>query len=283
MQRRPLINTRDEPHADASKWRRFHVILGDSNMSPFATRLKTGATALMLSALVIDAGRQGLPPVPVLAAPLQALRTVSADIEFRETLPLEGGGRASAIEIQRRCLELVRAALGEAATGWRKALLEDWRQILDDLERDPSRCADRLDWAAKRLLLGQFQAEQGLAVDDPWLRSLDLAYSDLDAEQGLYAGLEAGGLMRGVPDEAAVERAIRHPPLSTRAAVRGRLIQRFGAKVTSAQWDHVTLAEGGREVRISLMDLFAPERIDAYLAAIDRAESVKDLENLTNL
>ncbi len=142
------------------------------------------------------------------------------------------------------------------------------------------RCRDRLDWVAKFALLREFQAAENVADDDPWLRSLVLAYHLLDPEQGLYFGLERAGLMRGVPAEAVVLDAMRQPPRTTRAYVRGRCVQKFGPAVLGAQWDHVTLQGCEWPLKISLLDLFASDEVLRYGREVDAAGSPDELRTL---
>jgi proteasome accessory factor PafA2 len=278
MQKRPLINTRDEPHADPRKWRRFHVILGDANMSPFATRLKVGSTALVLEALVRDPGV----PLPVLADPLGALPAISRDRKWKWEVKLQGHRAATALSVQRLYLGAVKG-LCDLSSPEKTQLVADWEAVLDDLEADPLRCRDRLDWVAKFALLREFQSAENVADDDPWLRSLDLAYHLLDPEHGLYFGLERAGLMRGVPSEAAVLHAVQQPPRTTRAYVRGRCVQKFGAAVQSAQWDHVTLQGCEWPLKISLLDLFASDEVLRYGRAVDAAGSPDELRTLLSV
>jgi proteasome accessory factor A len=275
MQRRPIINTRDEPHANPDVYRRFHVILGDANMSPFATRLKAGATALMLEVLV----RNPRWPCPVLADPLRALREISRDPEVRRPVALEGGAVSSALAVQRAWCQAA-AEFCDLTDPARAALWADWNQVLTDLEADPMRCRDRLDWVAKLALIRQFQAAQNIGGEDPWLRSLDLEYHRLDMEAGLYYALEQSGAMAWTPDEAAVRRATSEPPSSTRACIRGRCIQKFPRQVLAAQWDHITLQGSRRPLKISLLNLFAPEAVAAARQAVEAARQPDDLAGI---
>lgn len=275
MQRRPIINTRDEPHANPRRFRRFHVILGDANMSPFATRLKVGVTALILEALVRDPKRK----YPQLADPLSALTSISRDPAFRWEVRLLPSGVGTALEIQREYLDAVRR-LCDLSSPAKASVVESWSGVLDDLETDAMRCRDRLDWVAKLALVREFQRAQNLGDDDPWLQSLDLEYHRLDTAEGLYWGLEQAGVMKGVPDEKAVRRAVTQPP-TTRATVRGKCIQKFASAVVSAQWDHITLQGGHGPVRIPLLDLFAPEDVLRCSRVIDAASSPDDLQILS--
>jgi proteasome accessory factor A len=275
MQRRPIINTRDEPHANPKKFRRFHVILGDANMSPFATRLKVGATALVLEALVLDPRRI----YPILADPLTALTRISRDAKFRWEVALEGGRTSTGLALQRAYLAAVREVC-DLSVGAKASLVTDWEKVLNDLETDPMRCRDRLDWVAKLVLVRDFQATQKLPDDDPWLQSLDLEYHRLDLTEGLYYGLEQSGAILGVPDEATVRRAVTQPP-TTRATVRGKCIRKFASAVTAAQWDHITLQGADGPIKISLLDLFTPEDVLRCGRAIDAAQSPDDLRILS--
>ncbi|MEW6159980.1 MAG: proteasome accessory factor PafA2 family protein, partial [Verrucomicrobiota bacterium] len=278
MQRRPIINTRDEPHANAKIFRRFHVILGDANMSPFATRLKVGSTALTLEALIRDPNRV----YPRLADPLGTLVSISRDPSFRWEFKLEENQPTTALAVQWHYLNAVKALCDLTARD-RAAVVADWEVVLHDLEEDVLRCRNRLDWVAKWSLVRSFQEAQQLSDEDPWLQSLDLEYHRLDTREGLYYGLEQSGEMLGVPEENRVRQAITEPPRTTRAYVRGRCIQKFPAAIVSAQWDHVTLQGSHGLIKISLLDLFAPEEILHYANCVDAAQSPDDLQSLGNV
>ena len=277
MQRRPLINTRDEPHANPERFRRFHVIIGDANMSPFATWLKVGTMALVLEALV----RKSRVKLPRLADPLASVIAISRDQRFRWETPLENGTSSTALEIQRAYLALVRSECNLEAAD-RAAVVREWELVLDDLSSDYWRCRDRLDWVAKLGMVRDFQRAQSIADDDPWLRSVDLEYHRLDLADGLFYGLEQSGATRGKPDEAAVLAAIKTPP-PTRAYVRGKCIQKFPASVLSAQWDHITLQGKKSPIKISLMNLFEPDEIRRFSRAIDAAAVPEDLRILEEM
>lgn len=278
MQRRPIVNTRDEPHANPQRYRRFHVIIGDANMSPFATRLKVGTTALVLEALVRDPKRR----YPRLADPLRALPAISRDTTFQWLVDLREGAPASAIDLQREYLRAVKDLCDLDLPG-RAALVRDWEEVLDDLSADVMRCRDRLDWVAKLALIREFQQAQGIGDEDPWLHSLDLEYSRLDLAQGLYYGLEQSGAMRASVSAEAADQAMHHPPATTRAYVRGRCIQKFSSAVLAAQWDHITLESASGPIKISLMDLFAPREIMHYARAVDAARTPEDLREMVML
>jgi proteasome accessory factor A len=278
MQRRPIVNTRDEPHANPNLFRRFHVILGDANMSPFATRLKIGTTALVLEALARDPKRN----YSVLADPLQALVSISRDGKFRWHVPLQDSKNSSALDLQREYLQAVND-LCDLSDPAKAAIVADWAKVLEDLATDPMRCRDRLDWAAKLGLIREFQASQNVGANDPWLQSLDLEYHRLDREKGLYYALEQAGTMQGVPEDVAVRRAISDPPRTTRAYVRGRCIQKFASSVLAAQWDHITLQGTRGPLKVSLLDVFTPDEVNAYAKVVDAAKCPDDLMSIAEL
>lgn len=276
MQRRPLVNTRDEPHADPHRFRRFHVIIGDANLSPFATYLKVGTTALVLQALVNGAPAER---IPRLADPLAALKSISRDTSWKWPTRTAGGRTLTAIDVQRNYVDLVKEFAPPADLPW-KALLAAWSEILDDLEREPLATADRLDWAAKHRLIEQFRAAENVAADDPWLCSLDLAYHELDRERGLFYGLLDGGALRlPFPLETITSNGLQ-PPRTTRAALRGRSIEKFGPLVESAQWDAVVFKTPRGRVELDLRGLFSPADVERGLAVIGSAHSPEDLLTL---
>lgn len=276
MRDRAIVNTRDEPHADPAKYRRFHVILGDANLSPFATYLKVGTTALVLNALAAGAPDEGLPR---LADPVRALTAISRDPEWTWRVPLADAGESTAIGVQRAYLDWALAHGGPTDPEW-SAVTEAWRTILDDLERDPLSTADRLDWAAKRRLIEQFRAAENVGADDPWLRSLDLAYHLLDPQEGLFYGLLDSGAFRLPFPRDDILRETLEPPSTTRAALRGACIEKFGAAVESAEWANIVLTDGRRRIEIDLGDLFSPAAIGQALAAVAAARSPADLLTL---
>ena len=278
MQRRPIVNTRDEPHANPNLFRRFHVILGDANMSPFATRLKIGTTALVLEALARDPKRS----YSVLADPLAALVSISRDGKFHWEATLQDKKTSNALDLQREYLQAVKE-LCDLSDRSKATILADWEKVLDDLGKDPMRCRNRLDWAAKLGLIREFQASQNVGANDPWLQSLDLEYHRLDREKGLYYALEQSGSMLGVPNDAIVRRAISDPPRTTRAYIRGRCIQKFSASVIAAQWDHITLQGTHGPLKVSLLDVFTQQQVLAYAKVVDAAKCPNDLESIAEL
>src|SRR5436189_1571711 len=189
MQRRPIVNTRDEPHANNDRFRRFHVIIGDSNLSLFSNYMKIGTTSLVLQALLNGAP---LDRVPRVADPLHALKSISRDHTWRWLCRELSGTKVTAVDIQRVYLQLVKEYCPSLEPEW-KMVVTEWERVLHDLEKDPLMTADRLDWSAKYKLIEHFREAEELEPDNPWLRSLDLSYHLLDREQGLFFGLMEHG------------------------------------------------------------------------------------------
>jgi len=275
MQRRPIINTRDEPHADPKVYRRFHVIIGDANMSPFSTVLKVGTTALVLEALARDAKSS----CPQILNPLDTLKSISRDPAFKWYLRLDGNKPSTAVDVQRSYLRLVQK-LCRLDAPWKIRLIADWEKVLNDLENDSSLCRDRLDWVAKLFLIQDFCSMNEIKPDDPWVQSLDLEYHRLDREEGLFYGLQQSGSMTSAAGDAAGRLAMTQPPSSTRAAVRGMLVRKFSESMLAAQWDHVILSGKSRPIKISLLDLFQPARIQHLCERIESASEPEDLRDL---
>jgi proteasome accessory factor PafA2 len=244
--KRPIVNTRDEPHCDAQKYRRLHVILGDANLSEVATFLKVGTTALVLAMIEDDE----LPRDLSLVAPVQALRRVSWDLSLSLPLELADGGRMTALDLQWQYLEYAKKyaeargleAVGESVGN---EVLQRWEQVLSGLETDPMSLADQLDWVAKRRMFEGYRERHGLGWDDTRIRALDLQYHDLRPDKSLYERL---GLERLVSEEEAVS-AMTEPPTTTRAYFRGKCLQRWPSAIVAANWDSLVFDVGGDPLR----------------------------------
>jgi proteasome accessory factor A len=244
--KRPIINTRDEPHADAHKYRRLHVIAGDANCSETATFLKVGSTAFVLAMVEDDA----LPTAFVFRSPVQTMRQVSYDLTLRRPLELVDGTTVTALEVQWELLDRAKAwserhGLDAVGGPVGAEVLDTWESVLADLERDPALLADRLDWVAKHRMLTAYRDRHGLAWDDPRLAALALQYHDLRPERSLAA---RAGLVRLV-DDAEVEAATTEPPIDTRAYFRGRCLQRWAESVVAANWDSIVFDVGEDALR----------------------------------
>jgi proteasome accessory factor A len=245
--KRPIVNTRDEPHADAQKYRRLHVIVGDANLSEVSTLLKVGTTAIVLSMIEDDwFGDADY----TLAAPVQAIRRVSYDIDLGLRLELADGRRMTALDIQWEYLDLARKyaedrglePVGEAVG---RDVLRRWEDVLTALESDPMSLADQLDWVAKYRMVDGYRERHGLSWDAPKLSALDLQYHDVRPGRSLYA---RAGIERLVTD-AEVEEAMTEPPTTTRAYFRGKCLQRWASSIVAANWDSLVFDLGGDPLR----------------------------------
>jgi proteasome accessory factor A len=245
--RRPIVNTRDEPHADPDRWRRLHVIIGDANLLEVPTYLKLGTTSLVLW-LIERAAAGGTSDLGAaldrlaLADPVAAVHAVSHDLTLTERLPLADGRRLTALEVQREYLAAVRTALdrdGGPADDQTTDVLARWASLLDRLGTDPASCAREVEWLAKLRLLEGMRRRDHLDWDHPRLAAVDLQWSDLRPERGLYHRLVGAGAVERLVTEEEVRAAVTSPPEDTRAYFRGRTIARFGAHVSAASWDSV--------------------------------------------
>ena len=258
MNRRPLINTRDEPHVDASRYRRFHVILGDSNMSEWATAMKIGTTAL-----VLDLIERGEAPQLEIAQPVDANKSISRDQTYDWIIELKDGRKISAVDVQRIYLHAARKLWRDPPDHEHAWILSEWENVLNDLERDPMSTRDRVDWSAKKFLLDALQQDEKLSWSDPWLQSIDLEYHNLDLDRGLYYQLLRKGLMHRITTEDEIKVAIFNPPETTRAFFRGRAVARFNDEISSIQWDEIVFSNGAYSHRVALPEAAMDARLDA--------------------
>ena len=270
MNRRPLINTRDEPHADSSRYRRFHVIIGDSNMSEIATALKMGTTSLVLE--LIEAGKA---PQLEFAQPIETTKAISRDQTYSWIIELKDGRKISAIDVQRMYMAaaLAHCDRDDPETAW---LLNEWDSVLNDLEKDVMLCRDRVDWVAKKYLLDTLKEEEGLAWTDPWLQSIDLEYHNISLDQGLHYALLRDGQMRRFVSEDDIRSAIFSPPETTRAYFRGRSVAKFNNEVSSIHWDEVVFNHANSTRRVSLNQAFNDKKLDRLNELIRGAKSFPD-------
>ncbi len=217
---RAIINTRDEPLADPTQFRRIHLLVGDSNLSEIATLLKMGTTGLALQLIEDGHAPTGLD----FHDPVETLRAVSRDSERTWMVTLATGERISCIDIQERFLELARKHYQgqDEETDW---VLQEWESVLTDLRGDYTKLVGRVDWASKLWLLETFRAQEDLPWEDPWLKSLDLEYHNVDPQKGLYFGLIEEGRAPRVTTDSAIQIAKHAPPRNTRAFGRGEVIK----------------------------------------------------------
>lgn len=265
--KRPIVNTRDEPHADPHRYRRLHVIVGDANLAEVATFLKLGTTSAVLATIEDDV-------VPsrnlALADPVRAIHAVAVDRTFTQPLLLADGSTATALAIQWELYATARKyaddrgleCLGDAAVG--AAILDRWEQVLHGLETDPSSLARQVDWVAKLQLLEAYQDRHGCGWGDPRMAAVDLQYHDLRPARSLFARLDTETLV----DAGTVAAAVVDPPRSTRAWFRGECLKRWPGSVATANWDSLVFDLGSDPLRrVPMMDPLkgTAEHVEALL------------------
>jgi proteasome accessory factor A len=262
---RPIINTRDEPHADAERYRRLHVIAGDSNMSEYATFVKVGATAALLQMLEADVVFRDL----TLENPIRAIREISHDPTCRRPVRLANGRELSALDIQWEYLE--RVMRYSRTTGF-PAQVEHavgmWEHMLTGLEKDPMSLGREVDWVMKYQLIEQYREKHDLAMSSARLSLLDLAYHDVSRSRGLYYLLERRGLAERVVTDDQIRNAMINPPATTRARLRGSFIKAAKAKKRdfTVDWVHLKLNDQAQRT-VLCKDPFraVDERVDKLI------------------
>ena len=236
MHSRPIINTRDEPHADPEKYRRLHVIVGDSNMSDVANYLKMGTMAIVLSMIEDDFFDRDLS----LDGPVIAYRKVSRDLACRETIKLKDGRSLTAIDLQWEFLTRARRYYETRPhEPWVQDVLARWASVLDRLARDPDGLDRELDWVIKKRLLEGYRDKHGVEWSDSRVAMIDLQYHDIRPGRGLFYKLEESDAVERMVTEDEVSKAIYDPPKDTRAYFRGMCLQKYSDEVVSASWDSV--------------------------------------------
>jgi proteasome accessory factor PafA2 len=247
--KRPIINTRDEPHADPEKYRRLHVIIGDANLSEISTYLKVGTTCLVLS-MIEDKWLTDNGVDLAVDAPVSSLRAVSHDSTLTHLLTLRDGRKLTAVQLQLEYLEQARKyvedRLGTDVDDQTSDVLTRWESVLDRLASDPMSLSSELDWVAKLSLLEGYRDREGLGWDAAKLHLVDLQYADVRQDKGLYNRLVARGSMKTLVSAAEVDAAVTNPPEDTRAYFRGRCLAKFPNEVAAASWDSV-IFDVGRE------------------------------------
>jgi len=272
--KRPIVNTRDEPHADNTKYRRLHVIVGDANMCQVATLLKVGTTAIIFAMLEDGMFDDSL----AIANPVSTLQSVSRDVELNKNISLKDGTKITPIDMQWRLLELSKTwaeAKGFEAVGEEsgKLVLERWEQTLASLETKPESLVGQVDWVTKKYLLEGFMKRHDCDWSDSRLRALDLQYHDLRPSKSLAA--KAG--LEELFTDAEARRAVTEPPKDTRAYFRGRCLSKFADQVVSANWDSIVFDTGENSFR--RVPMLEPTRgtEDHVKDIIDQSENCSDL------
>ncbi len=264
---RGIINTRDEPHADEEKYRRLHVIVGDSNMSEFATYLKVGTTAIVLAMVEDGFIKRDL----ALEDPVRAIKEISHDVACKRRVKLKRGKEFSAIEIQREYLDLaLEYYQGQERSPQIADLLEKWQYVLDKLAEDPMSLNRELDWVIKRELITSYISRKGCSFDDQRVFMMDLQYHDVKRTRGLYYLMLRDGMIDRVITDAEIERAMTTPPQTTRAKVRSDFIKFANEKNKSYDvgWSYLKLNDRYQRT-ILCKDPFKPwdPRVDELIGS----------------
>ena len=284
---RPIVNTRDEPHAEASRWRRLHVITADSSTLAVTGLLRTGSMAALLSLVENHPERaRDLAGRVALADPVGALHAFSHDPRLQVRCELAAGGAAGALEIQRAFLEEVTAAAreaGDAAAGGAEALDEEtaevlalWGEALDALEDDPLKAAHLVEWCAKLAVLERLRTRYGCGWDDTRIRAADLQLGVVDPASSLTAALERAGSVRRVVDDAAVSAAVERAPADTRAGGRAAFLRAFPDRVWAASWTSLVVDIDATDLlRVTLADPAHPTAAEVE-RALERSAGSAD-------
>jgi Pup amidohydrolase len=267
MHNRPILNTRDEPHADRAKYRRLHLIIGDANMCEYATALKVGTTSLVLELI-----ERNHAPALEIDQPVAAVKQISRDADLKAAIRRKNGKTITALDIQEVYYLAAEQHLAgmDAETDW---LLREWKQTLELLTKDRTQLVGRLDWVTKLWLLETFMREERIGWDDPWLASLDLEYHNVNGERGLYVGLEAEGKTWRMTSDSDIESALAAGPADTRGGIRGLCIRRFPDQIKTIQWERIQFTGGWLPRTLEMDDLFEPSEVKACADAFGTAAS----------
>ena len=252
---RSIINTRDEPHADAEKYRRLHIIVGDANMSEYTTYLKVGTTALILQMIEDGYPVRGLD----LDDPVRSIKEISRDLTLKKTVKLENGKSLTPIEIQKTYLEMVHNYFHNREKDETvEDILNQWEFVLTKLEENPRELTGYIDWVTKYEIIESYMRRKGCKLDNPKISMMDLQYHDIKRDRGLYYLLEKEGLVEKIVDDEEIEYAMEYPPQNTRAKLRGDFIRIANMKNRSysVDWTYLKL-DGYGEETILCMDPFA--------------------------
>lgn len=266
---RPIINTRDEPHADAERFRRLHVIVGDSNMSEYTAHLKVATCDLVLRMLE----REPVLRDYTLENPIRAIREISHDITGTRKVRLTSGRELSGLELQQAYLERVEKFVqrDDDTDDVTKDVVTRWRYVLEQLADDPLELHRELDWVAKYRMVDAYRARHDLPLAHPRVAMLDLAYHDVTRDRGLYYLLERQGRVERVLDDESIEHAMENAPSDTRAALRGRFIRAAKEKRRdfTVDWVHLKLNDQAQRT-VLCKDPFAheDERVDKLIASM---------------
>jgi proteasome accessory factor A len=266
---RPIINTRDEPHADAERYRRLHVIVGDSNMSEYATFLKVGAAAILLR--MLEEPNVVLRDM-TLENPIRAIREISHDMTCKRKVRLANGREASALEIQGEYLtRALRYAERRDLSPLELQALGMWEHCLTQLEKDPLGLDRECDWVIKYKLLEAYREKHDLALSSPRVSLIDLQYHDVNRQRGLFYKMQARGLVERICDDHDIDIAVDTPPQTTRARLRGEFIRRAKERKRdyTVDWVHLKLNDQAQRT-VLCKDPFKArdERVEKLIASL---------------
>ena len=275
----PVVDTRDEPHADEMRYRRLHITIGDANMSEVATYLKVGTTALLLD--MLEDGVCG--PDLTLQSVSSALHDISGDPTLRKTVNLQDGRKLTALELQMEYLEQATRYAGACGTSAEtNELLRRWADVLSKLAADPMQLERQVDWVTKWALMERFIGRHRLSWEDPKVGLLDLQYHDIRREEGIYARLVEREAVDRMVDEHAVVHAQRNPPQTTRARLRGDFIRSANLSRTTClvDWTYIRLAEDPEEQAVACLDPFRAfdERVESLVRLMHLKAGLGEVE-----
>jgi len=275
MVKRPIINTRDEPHANRDRYRRLHVIIGDANMSEFTTYLKVG-TALVVLHMIED----GFLPEPlVLRNTVRALRDISHDPTCTVAVPMKNGTKMTALDMQRWYYEAAQRYMAQYPDchPTYPAVVAEWGAVLERLASDPMQLFREIDWVMKLHLLTNYMERRGSGWDDPRIAMMDLQYHDIRPEKGLYYVLERSGAARRMLIEEDIVRSMDDPPEDTRAYFRGQCLKKFKNQIFGVNWDSISFNLGDGPIKRIMMEEPTRGTKRHVQQLLDRSETAADL------
>jgi len=276
MVKRPIINTRDEPHADPKRFRRLHVIVGDANMSEITTYLKVGTMALVLTMIEEGVEVNGVE----LDDAVRSIKAISRDLTVKEKVRLSRGVVWSAIEIQREYLSAAEKHFSQSANEVTREVLVRWRQILDKLQEDPRQLTREIDWIIKRELIESYMQRHGCGWKDHRVTMMDLQYHDVMTDKGLYYALERGNHVEQLLTQEQIIAAQETPPEGTRAYFRGTCLKKFQKEIYAVSWATVLFSMGNGVIKkVPLMDPFKGDK-ERVGPIIEKAKTVEELLSL---
>lgn len=265
---RPIINTRDEPHADAERYRRLHVIVGDSNMSEYATFLKVASTSIVLRMLESNFPMRDL----TLENPIRAIREISHDMSLTKRVRLANGWEATALQIQQEYFERAQKFVDlKGATPTERRAMEMWEHCLVHLQNDPMKLFGECDWVTKYTVVTEYMNSRGVKLSDPRVAMLDLSYHDVSRRRGIYNIMARKGMVERIVSDEDIEQAVFNPPQTTRARLRGEFIRRAKERRRdfTVDWVHLKLNDQAQRT-VLCKDPFKAhdERVESLIASL---------------